>query len=209
MEGNLRSESIAQLAAALSLAQGEMKGAAKDSENPHFKSMYADLASIWDACRDPLAKNGLAVIQLPSADGSRVTVTTILAHKSGEWIASELTLKAAGDTAQPICGTITYGRRYGLAAVVGIAPDDDDGEAAEGRGAPQPPPRTEVRRSAMPLPTKITDGEQKQIFALMEQSGKTPDAVKAIIERHGFKRTADITKDKFGAICADVKGQQV
>lgn len=132
-----RSESIAALAAALAKAQGEMEGAAKANINPHFKSKYADLASVWDACREPLSKHGLSVLQPVSADGARVTVTTILAHSSGEFISEALTMTAAQNTPQGVGSTITYGRRYGLASMVGIAPEDDDGNAGSNTGQPQ------------------------------------------------------------------------
>ena len=128
-----RSASIAKLVAALAKAQSAIAGAVKDSENPHFRSRYADLASTWDACRQPLTKNELAVLQPVSANGPQVTVTTILAHSSGEWISEPLTLTAQQNTPQGVGSAITYGRRYGLAAMVGIAPDDDDGNAASQR----------------------------------------------------------------------------
>src|SRR6187399_1930743 len=89
-----RSTSIAALAAALAKAQTEIAPAAKDKENPFFHSRYADLASTWDACRGPLTRNGLAILQPVKADGARVTVTTILAHASGEWMQEALTLTA-------------------------------------------------------------------------------------------------------------------
>lgn len=125
-----RSDSIGALVAALAKAQAQIEGAVKDALNPHFKSKYADLASVWDACREPLTKNGLAVLQPVSADGSKVTVTTLLTHTSGEWIAEALTLTATQDTPQGVGSAITYGRRYGLSSMVGIAPEDDDGNAA-------------------------------------------------------------------------------
>jgi hypothetical protein len=125
-----RSGSIAALAAALAKAQGEMEGAAKANVNPHFKSKYADLASVWDACRVPLSKHGLSILQPVKADGAKVTVTTILAHSSGEWIEESLTMTAGQNTPQGVGSAITYGRRYGLASMVGIAPEDDDGNAA-------------------------------------------------------------------------------
>lgn len=132
-----KSESIKELAAALSKAQAEIKGAAKDSDNPFFKSRYADLSAVWDACREPLTKNGLAVSQFPSADGPKVTVETILMHESGEWISRDLTITAKEDSPQAIGSAVTYARRYALAAVAGVAPEDDDGEAAEGRRVKQ------------------------------------------------------------------------
>jgi len=128
------SPSIGKLGEALAKAQAEMEGAAKDATNPHFRSKYADLASIRDACR-PLAKFGIAFLQPTRAEGPHVTVTTLLLHSSGEWIAEDLTLTAGQNTPQAVGSAITYGRRYGLAAMVGIAPEDDDGEAAEPRNA--------------------------------------------------------------------------
>lgn len=127
------SPSIKELAAALAKAEREIKAAVKDSANPYFKSRYADLASVWEACREPLTKHGLAVCQWPSADGPRVTVVTLLTHDSGEWVRASLTMTAKEDSPQAIGSVITYARRYALAAAVGVAPDDDDAEAAEGR----------------------------------------------------------------------------
>ena len=124
------SPSIALLAAALSAAQSRLQGALKGNTNPHLKSKYADLASVWDACRPVLAENGLSVIQLPSAVGPVVTVETVLAHKSGEWISGSLSMTAQQNTPQGIGSAITYGRRYGLGAIVGVSPEDDDGHAA-------------------------------------------------------------------------------
>jgi hypothetical protein len=130
-----RSEEIKELAGALSAAQGQIQHAAKDSANPFFKSSYADLASVWDAIRGPLSKNGLSVMQLPSADGPKVTITTILAHASGQWIASDLTVTSKDGTPQAVGSAITYARRYALQSVAGVAPDDDDGNGAQGRQA--------------------------------------------------------------------------
>ena len=138
-----RSASIAALAAALAKAQGEMEGAAKANVNPHFKSKYADLASVWDACRAPLSKHGLSILQPVRANGASVTVTTILAHSSGEWIEESLTMTAQQNTPQGVGSAITYGRRYGLASMVGIAPEDDDGNAASA-GHNQQPARVEA-----------------------------------------------------------------
>lgn len=132
------SPTFAGLAAALAKAQGEIQGASKDKTNPHFKSAYADLASVWDACRAALTKNGLAVLQPVSAEGPVVTVSTLLTHASGEWICGELTMTAQQHTPQGIGSCITYARRYALASMVGVAPEDDDGNAAS-QGAPARP----------------------------------------------------------------------
>lgn len=126
-----KSEIINELAAALSKAQGVITPAIKDSNNPFFKSKYADLAAVWDVCRDALSVNGLSVIQLPSAEANAVTLETVLTHGSGQWISSKLTMVSKDATPQAIGSCITYLRRYALSSVVGIASEiDDDGNAA-------------------------------------------------------------------------------
>lgn len=107
-----------------------LKGAAKDRENPHFQRKYADLASVWDACREALSKNEIAIIQPLSGGPDTITITTILVHSSGESVYSALTLRPTKPDPQGIGSAATYGRRYGLAAMVGVAPEDDDGNAA-------------------------------------------------------------------------------
>jgi hypothetical protein len=88
---------------------------------------------VWEACRKPLSENGLAVIQLPGKRDGQLFVDSILTHPSGEWISSRLCITPVKDDPQAIGSAITYARRYGLQAIVGIAPDDDDGNAASGR----------------------------------------------------------------------------
>jgi len=127
------SQNVGKLFAALAKAQGEIRGALKDATNPHFKAKYADLASIVDAAR-PLAKHGIATIQVPFSENGEIGVTTILGHDSGEWISGTLSVKPLKLDPQGAGSVITYLRRYSLAAMAGIAPEDDDGEAAMGRG---------------------------------------------------------------------------
>jgi len=125
------SEQINELAAALATAQGSIEGAKKDSLNPHFKNKYADLAAVWDACREHLSKNGLSVIQpVVTVEGRTLTITRLL-HKSGQWIEDGgIPLMLPQDNMQGLGSALTYSRRYGLMAMVGIAPEDDDGNAA-------------------------------------------------------------------------------
>lgn len=118
---------IGKLAAALAKAQGKIEGAKKDSTNPHFKSKYADLASIWDACRQALSENEIAVIQSPEVIDGLMVLKTTIAHSSGESMTGTLLISApANATAQQVGSAITYARRYSLASMVGVAPDDDD-----------------------------------------------------------------------------------
>lgn len=121
------SSEIGKLAFALSKAQGEITGARKDSKNPFFKSDYADLASCWDACRKQLSENKLAVIQTTGESEDYVTIITTLAHESGQWIRGTLKLKPVKTDPQGMGSAITYGRRYALSAIVGLAQVDDDG----------------------------------------------------------------------------------
>jgi hypothetical protein len=124
------SEQINELAAALAKAQGQIEGAKKDSINPHFKNRYADLASVWDACREALTTNGLSVVQSAENCEAGYGVTTMLLHTSGQWMRGTLYLKPAKDDPQGAGSALTYARRYALAAMIGIAPEDDDANAA-------------------------------------------------------------------------------
>lgn len=135
------SESVKEISGALSKAQARMKGAEKDADNPYFGSSYATLASVWDACREAITSNGLSVVQGTEGDGDLVKVVTRLMHTSGEWIESEISvrpMKMKVDkndpekhiTPQSVGSALTYARRYALAAMVGVAPEDDDGNAA-------------------------------------------------------------------------------
>lgn len=133
---NGQSESIGKLVEALSKVQGSLPPVTKSSDNPFFKSKYADLASVWDACRGPLAENGLAVIQVcvPTSAPNKLALKTILAHSSGEWISGVIEMTPVKQDPQAAGSAITYARRYGLQAIVGIAPEDDDGNEASHGG---------------------------------------------------------------------------
>jgi len=127
-----QSESITDLATALCLAQAEMGGAIKDSNNPFFKSSYADLTSVIKVIKEPFAKYGLSFVQLPvtSAGGNGIGVSTMLMHKSGQWLQSEYLLPMDKVTPQGAGSAITYARRYALQSLVGIPSVDDDSELA-------------------------------------------------------------------------------
>lgn len=132
-----QSNAIGALAAALSKVQGAMVGAVKDSSNPFYKSRYADLASVWDACRVQLAANNLCVIQTTAEAADGAVLITTLAHSSGEWIRSVLPIKVKDNSPQAQGSGLTYARRYALAAIIGVSQIDDDAEAAQGRTTPK------------------------------------------------------------------------
>ena len=131
----LKSDSIAKLAEALSKVQGQLKAAKKDSINPFFHSKYADLDSVWEACRNPLAEQGLAVSQLLDMAEQGVIIETMLMHTSGEWLGGRLHLVPLKTDPQSIGSAISYGRRYSLAAILGITQEDDDAEATTQRAS--------------------------------------------------------------------------
>lgn len=124
------SESITNLATALAKAQAEIRPAIFDSTNPHFRSKYASLTAVMEACRDALSKNQIAVVQGASVVDGAVVVNTLLLHASGEYISDELSMPFAQATPQQIGSSLSYCRRYSLASLVGITADDDDAEAA-------------------------------------------------------------------------------
>ncbi len=126
------SENINEIMTALSKAQGKIQPASKDKSNPFFKSKYADLSSVWEACRDSLSENGLAVVQTIQQKQEGLTLITTLGHSSGQWIKSEMPIIVSKNDPQSLGSAITYYRRYSLSAIVGVAPnDDDDGEKAQ------------------------------------------------------------------------------
>lgn len=128
----MQSEQINELAAALAKAQGAMSNAKFDKENPHFHSRYATLAAVYDAIRAPLSANGLSTSQTTEAreNGDFGLVTTLM-HASGQYRSSWYPLPVSARP-QEMGSALTYGRRYSLAAIVGISADeDDDGNAAQ------------------------------------------------------------------------------
>ncbi len=125
------SDSTANVFAAFIKAQASLEAAAKDSNNPAFKSKYADLTSHVEAIRPAFKANDLAFIQEVTSDDSGVHILTRVIHKSGEWFDSgPLFLPATKHHAHGFGSAISYARRYGLSATVGTVADDDDGNAA-------------------------------------------------------------------------------
>ena len=125
---------IKQIAAALVKAQREFGPALKTSSNPHFKSRYADLSACVEAVIDALNANGIALVQQTHECESGVMVETVFVHESGEtYSAGKLHVPAVKHDAQGYGSALTYARRYSLMAACGIAPEDDDGNAASKR----------------------------------------------------------------------------
>jgi hypothetical protein len=142
---------------ALSAFQGEVHNAAKGSVNPHYGNQYADLATILNTVREPLAKHGLSVTQTTRLEGGEVVLVTTLWHSSGGSIVGEYPVIPQRKDPQGYGSAMTYARRYTLAAILGIAQEDDDGQAASTPPKSQPkatkrPPAPKAAPVADPTP---------------------------------------------------------
>ena len=161
-------ENLSSFFSAMAMAQSDMGAVLKDAVNPHFKSKYADLATVCDAVIPALNKHGIAVIQAPGMNGSRVTVETILAHKDGAMMRTILELTPTKTDPQGVGSAITYGRRYALQSVAGVAPEDDDGNAAS-----QP-----VKKNA----SQVKKDGDFEVFQTAIHAAKTPmEAAQAFV----------------------------
>ncbi len=193
------SESLEHIAPALIAAQGMIQGAIKDANNPFFKSSYADLESCWDAVKPALQANGLAIVQtmsfVPEAGPSLITM---LLHSTGEYISGEQPVCAKTNTPQDMGSAITYARRYGLSAIVGLIQVDDDGHAAtkpKAEGTPDP------QGTSTADPNLISEAQLKRLFAIQKKV-QMPDAnLKVIAAEMGIKSRNSIPKDKYNDLC--------
>jgi ERF superfamily len=197
---SLMTPSIGKLAEALAKAQAEIKTALKDKNNPFFKSSYADLEAVWDACRDPLTKNGLSVTQpLYTDSNGKLFLVSLLLHSSGEWIKSVAPINPVKSDPQSTGSAITYMKRFALSALVGVVPSekpsehdeegpkdfDDDGNAASGRNVPDRGVKQQLDR---PTQTQMQD-----LFHLAKAAGlDTREKLKHWIITE-FKKNTDFT----------------
>jgi hypothetical protein len=164
-----QSNEINELMSALAKAQGKMTGALKDCANPFYKSKYADINSVWTACRVPLSENGLAVTQtVHEKENGEVYLKTTLGHSSGQWMASimPIRIKSTGkNELQELGGCLSYLRRYALSALVGVtaAEEDDDGNSAVNYKAnPQ-------KVEAAPQMQIVTDTQLREFSSMLAQ----------------------------------------
>lgn len=155
------SDSVASLAGALAAAQSEMENATKNAQNPHFRNRYADLAEVLNTVRPVLAKHGIAVLQSPSYSDGIATVETLLMHSSGEWVRGAASAPVVKTDPQGVGSATTYLRRYALAALCGIAQEDDDGEASVRKAEP--------KRSKPVVADKETESVTPDQRALLEK----------------------------------------
>jgi hypothetical protein len=180
---NTFSPEIGKLAEALSKAQAVIEGAKEDSTNPFFKSKYADLSSVWKACKKPLTDNGLAVTQTVENGGEKIYLVTTLLHLSGQWMRSYMPVMITKQDAQGFGSAMTYSRRYALAAMVGVCPQDDDAESA----------MQNVRKPAIAY---ITKGQVEEIDNLL--MGR-PELARKLFDWANIEDISDLPASKYPA----------
>jgi len=201
-----KAPTIGNLAAALAKAQAKISGVLKSTDNPFFKSKYADLAACWQACHEPLSENEIAVVQTTETVDDKLSLRTTLVHSSGEYISGTIPLlyENKANPMQALGSAITYARRYGLCAAVGLAQEDDDGNssAPEPKKQPkrrtkkqEPPPKPEPKQ-----PTKYGDARDDLAKAIRESP---IDADSAAAVNAAFQH---ITGDNFCTIDLVFKG---
>lgn len=179
------------IAAALASAQAEMGRAIKDSNNPHFRSKYADLGNVMDACMPALTKHGIALIQPTGEDEAGRFVETVLIHSSGESLRCRVPLIVSKNDMQGYGSAVTYARRYGLMAMAGIAPEDDDGAAAAAS-----PPRSEPKQQ----PAAFDPAPAIAKIESATTGRQLLDAVKAIGEHNARPDITEARRDRLKTI---------
>lgn len=177
-----KSESTKEIFSALAKAQGEIKNAAFNAENPAFKrggkvSEYADLSAVLKEIRPVFSKHGLSIVQSPSFADGLVTVETIVCHASGEWISDISRSPVAKQDAQGIGSVTTYLRRYAAQSFAGITQEGDDDDGATGSG-----------------PEKINDEQFAKLNELVSASGAD---LKAFCSHLKISKLEDLSAQAF------------
>lgn len=185
--------------------QSELSLVLADSDNPFFKSKYADLAACWDVLRGPLTKNGLSIIQLPSGEIGKLTLTTILAHSSGQSISTTIALNPAKNDAQSIGSILSYFRRYSITAITGLAQTDDDAEIAMDR---QPKIQKEVvaQKPKQQNVNTISEDERLLLWNRLSKELKfekdtAQEFLKSTVKKDSLKA---LTKDEFSIVMREI-----
>lgn len=193
------SDSIAKISAALIKAQQEIKVAVFDASNPHFKSRYASLGSVVEACKEALNKNKIVFMQGAHSDKDlpkMVSVSTRLIHESGEYIEDTISVPYAQDTPQAYGSSLTYARRYGLSALLGIVSDEDD-DGNSGSEAP--------RAIEPPKPRKPSKLEKQKILSNLAIKAGVKDAndfsqlVKSLIGKE-IAKSSDLSEQELDTL---------
>ncbi|WP_308636144.1 ERF family protein [Paenibacillus silvisoli] len=201
-----KSESIINLAVALTKFNGEVHQIAKDAKNPHFKNRYATLDNIVEEIRPILQKHGLSVLQIPGGDGENVIMKTMLLHESGEWLESEpLVMRPVKNDPQGVGSCITYARRYSLCSMLSLSTgEDDDGNHASqpqnSYKAPQSTPQSAPQNNApsSPPPSKPTSSVpysfKREAYKLREEQYMDWNDLQKVAERVLGRKLKKVTE---------------
>lgn len=209
-----KSESIKELAAALAKFQGEVTNptnsetvTVKTKSGASYSYKYAPLDEILKLVRPILSKNGLAIVQVPHSTGKEMFITTTLLHSSGEWIEyPPLSLMATDLSPQSAGSVITYGRRYALSAILGIASDDDN----DGNGSDPEEDKKDDKngkdndRKEKPL----SDAQIKRLYTLGKIAKYDENTVKGHVKVRFNKNVEDMTKAEYDAVCKGYEGRK-
>ena len=179
-----RSETISNLAKALTGFNAEVSKISKDANNPFFENKYSTLDTIVEEIRPILQKHGLNILQMPSGDGEKVALTTMLLHDSGEYIESEqLLMKPVKNDPQAVGSCITYARRYSLASFLSLnTGEDDDGNLAT---------------HSKDKPVQIVKISQEQIKTLNDLITQTKTDINALVNSYKIKSINDMTEAQY------------
>lgn len=196
----LTSEGLTKIVPAIIAAQKSFKPALKDSVNPAFKSKYVSLDSVLEAVTEALLNNGIALLQQTDRDDDGTTILlTRLIHTSGEWVGSRYPVRPVKQDPQGEGSALTYSRRYSLMALVGIAPEDDDGNAAS-RSPKRDEPKAEPKLNEDEFNELMTAVTEAQTVDELNRAGQhvakaeMPSDAKAALRSAFTSRMADLKK---------------
>ena len=187
------SETIVEIAKALSVFQSECPNPKLDGVNPHFSSKFSTLSEIIKTITPTLTKNGLSLMQPTKTEGNQVGVSTLLLHSSGQFLQSDyIWIPLAKANAQGVGAAITYGRRFSLGATLGIATEsDDDGNSISGQnksGQQQSQPQNKPQQNNNNTPKPISDKQKPML------NGKLTELVK-LYASDGVEREKPVTRE--------------
>ena len=183
-----------EISAALAKAQGLINNPGKTAKNPHFKSSYADLSAGINAIREGLSANGIAVVQSPRMEGELMMLDTRITHSSDQWFECEWPVVKLPAPPQQIGSALTYARRYSLFSLVGIAGEDDDGNAAN--SAPTPAPVVEA---------KITLEQADELRAIIEEVGVN---ISVFMKHFGIQSLSDLPASKYDFAVSKIESKR-
>jgi hypothetical protein len=200
----LKTEQLANLSAALALAQAELKNPHFDAVNPHFKSQFASLGAIRESVIPAFTKHGLSITQWPVSEEGKAGCRTHLAHASGEWMEEVFLIPVDKHNAHGYASAVTYSKRISMMSIAGVVGDtDDDGNAAVGDNVkgekPEKPESTGTYNAKKDAFERMPKDEQD---FLREKAAKVSELIKEgrAYDGYGFWLAQKLDADEMVAI---------